>query len=98
MLHFFRPGASIESLKRSKLLKEAQIGIHPLLGNAKTDQEKEQVNILEQIKGFRPKTMIFEVCNTAKNKKVTDIINVKRKKHEVVIETAAKKRKLDEKV
>jgi len=93
-----RPGASIESLKRSKLLKEAQIGIHPLLGNAKTDQEKEQVNILEQIKGFRPKTMIFEVGNTAKNKKVTDIINVKRKKHEVVIETAAKKRKLDEKV
>jgi len=93
-----RPGASVESLKRSKLLKETHIGVHPLLGGAKTEEEKEQVNILEELKGFRPKTMIFEIGKTAKNKKVTEIINVKRKKHEVVIETAAKKRKLDEKV
>lgn len=74
------------------------IGVHPLLGSAKTDTEKEQVNILEQIRSFRPKATIFEIGNSAKNREVTEIMYTKRKKHGAVIETAIKKRKIDNKV
>jgi len=93
-----RPGASVESVKRSKEMKDALIGEHPLLRREVTEEDRAQSNFLEQMKQFRPKSTIFEIGNNNKNKEVTDVMNVKRKKHESVIETAMKKRKLDEKV
>eukprot|EP00088_Acartia_fossae_P008716 TRINITY_DN1417_c0_g1_i8.p1 TRINITY_DN1417_c0_g1~~TRINITY_DN1417_c0_g1_i8.p1 ORF type:complete len:778 (-),score=244.97 TRINITY_DN1417_c0_g1_i8:52-2385(-) len=93
-----RPGASVESVKRSKELKDAMIGDHPLLRTETTEMDKKQANILEQMKNFRPKSTIFEIGNTTKNKDIIDVMNVKRRKHEDVIEAAAKRRKIDEKV
>jgi len=93
-----RPGASVESVKRSKEMKDAQIGEHPILRREVTEEDRAQSNFLEQMKQFRPKSTIFEIGNNNKNKEVTDVMNVKRKKHESVIDTVMKKRKMEEKV
>ena len=45
-----RPGASKESLKRCKEIKEIKIGPHPVLKTDSSDLEEERVNFLEQIK------------------------------------------------
>jgi len=86
-----RPGASVESVKRSKELKETVIGEHPLLRVAKTDQDKAQVDLIQAMKNFRPKATIFEICG-AKNKEALEIMSLKRKHFEPVIESVAKKR------
>ena len=93
-----RPGASVESVKRTKELKSLQIGDHPLLTRAVTKQDKQRSNILEEMKNFRPRSTIFEIGNTTKNKEVIEVMNIKRKKHETVIEQNAKRRRIDERI
>jgi len=93
-----RPGASVESVKRSKELKNLEMGDHPVLTKNTSTEEKKRSNILEEMKKFRPKSTIFEIGNTTKNKQVIDVMNVKRKKHEDVIEMNAKRLKLEDKV
>lgn len=81
-----RPGASKESVKRSKSYKDLKIGAHPVL---KTDDFSEDIvksDILDQLKSFKPKSTIFEIGNCSKNKDKIDIMNEKRKKHSGVIE------------
>ncbi len=90
-----RPGASVESVKRTKELKSQQMGDHPLLRRTTSAVEAERTSILEQMKHFRPKSTIFEVGNTTKNKEVIEVMSVKRKKHGSVIEQNAKKRRLE---
>merc|ERR1711874_948381 len=51
--------------------------------------EVERMDILEQMKNFRPRSTIFEIGNTAKNKQEIAVMNQKRKKHADVIEKAA---------
>ncbi len=92
-----RPGASVESVKRSKELKETVIGEHPLLRVAKTDQDKAQVDLIQAMKNFRPKATIFEICG-AKNKEALEIMSLKRKHFELVIESVAKKRMIKQQV
>ena len=93
-----RPGASIESVKRTKELKSTEMGDHPVLVATSTQQELTRSNILEEMKNFRPKSTIFEIGNTTKNKQVIDVMNTKRKKHEEVIEQNTKRRKVGEKI
>merc|ERR1711874_59720 len=51
--------------------------------------EVERMDILEQMKNFRPRSTIFEIGNTAKNKQEIAVMNEKRRKHAEVIEKAA---------
>merc|ERR1719334_154843 len=81
-----RPGASKESLKRCKEIKEMKIGAHPVLKTDSTDLEDERINFLEQMKNFKTKSTIFEIGNTSKNKDKIEVMNNKRKKHAAVIE------------
>jgi ATP-dependent RNA helicase DDX54/DBP10 len=83
-----RPGASVESVKRTKELKALPVGDHPLLcqTNTTTSLETDRASILEQMKNFRPKSTIFEVGNTTKNKEVIEVMSIKRKKHGGIIE------------
>jgi ATP-dependent RNA helicase DDX54/DBP10 len=81
-----RPGASRESLKRCKEIKEMKIGPHPVLGTDSSDLEEERVNFLEQMKNFKTKSTIFEIGNTSKNKDKIEVMNNKRRKHASVIE------------
>merc|ERR1711915_469644 len=81
-----RPGASKESLKRCKDIKEMKIGSHPVLKTDSIDLESERTNLLEQVKNFKTKSTIFEIGNTSKNKDKIEIMNNKRKKHCAVIE------------
>ena len=81
-----RPGASKESVKRCKEIKEMKIGPHPVLKTDSSEMELEKVNFLEQMKTFKPKSTIFEIGNTSKNKDKIEVMNNKRKKHASVIE------------
>jgi len=82
-----RPGASNESVKRCRELKATEIAPHPIFHEDKTDQEKAREDFLSQMKSFKPKSTIFEIGNTSKNKDKIDIMNKKRDKHESVIES-----------
>ena len=90
-----RPGASVESVKRSRDFKNLQIGDHPLLCKSVTGEDKQRGSILEEMKNYRPKSTIFEIGNTTKNKAKIEVMNLKRKKHENVIDVNAKKQKID---
>jgi len=81
-----RPGASKESLKRCKDIRDMKIGTHPALNSESSEMELERVNILEQMKNFKTKSTIFEIGNTSKNKDKIDVMNKKRQKHSAVIE------------
>lgn len=96
-----RPGASVESVKRSREMKHAQVGDHPLLLSKSMTtgvMATQRTNIIEEMKKFRPRSTIFEIASTAKNKDINDVMSVKRRKHEKVIEQNAKRIKLDEKL
>jgi len=82
-----RPGASTESVKRCKELKCQELAPHPLFNEEKTDLEIAREDFLSQMKNFKPKTTIFEIGNTSKNKDKIDVMNSKRSKHESVIES-----------
>jgi len=81
-----RSGASKESLKRCKELKEMKIGAHPVLNTDDSEIEVERINFLEQMKNFKTKSTIFEIGNTSKNKDKIEVMNNKRRKHAAVIE------------
>merc|ERR1719239_1727189 len=81
-----RPGASKESVKRARDYKDMKIGCHPALKTAAIDFEEEKSDILDQLKSFKPKSTIFEIGNTSKNKEKIDVMSEKRKKHCDVIE------------
>ena len=81
-----RPGASKESVKRARDYKDMKIGCHPVLKTAAIDFEEEKSDILDQLKSFKPKSTIFEIGNTSKNKEKIDVMSEKRKKHREVIE------------
>ena len=86
-----RPGASKESVKRARDYKDMKIGCHPALKTAAIDFEEEKSDILDQLKSFKPKSTIFEIGNTSKNKEKIDVMSEKRKKHCDVIERNAVK-------
>merc|ERR1719474_1554310 len=81
-----RQGASKESVKRAKAYKDMKIGTHPVLRSEITDIDDHKTDILEQLRSFKPKSTIFEIGNTSKNKDKMDVMNEKRKKHCGVIE------------
>ena len=85
-----RPGASNESVKRSKKLqKESKIPTHALLLASSFQQEvtsDAQANLLEQMKNFRPPATIFEIGNTTKNYPIKSVMAEKRKKDTKVID------------
>ena len=89
-----RQGASVESVKRTKELKIQQMGDHPLLTKTISTTDKKRSNILEEMKNFRPRSTIFEIGNTNKNKDIVDIMNTKRKMHANIIDQTAKRRKM----
>ena len=91
-----RPGASVESVKRTKDLKAMKMGDHPLLSRTTTSLEAERTSILEQMKNFRPKSTIFEIGNTTKNKEVIEVMSIKRKQHGGIIEQHSKKMRLED--
>lgn len=78
-----RPGASTESVKRSKrIVKEGNVATHVLLAS---HEEESGNDILQQMKSFRPPTTIFEIGSTAKNDQVKSVMAKKRLKHGQVI-------------
>ena len=81
-----RPAASKESVKRSREYKNMKIGVHPALLTEPSNLEIEKSNILDQLKSFKPRSTIFEIGNTSKNKDKIDVMMEKRKKHAGVIE------------
>merc|ERR1712029_208110 len=81
-----RPSASKESVKRAKAYKDMKIGTHPVLKSEITEIDDHKTDILEQLRSFKPKSTIFEIGNTSKNKDKMDVMNEKRKKHCGVIE------------
>uniref|UniRef100_A0A0K0EDR4 RNA helicase n=1 Tax=Strongyloides stercoralis TaxID=6248 RepID=A0A0K0EDR4_STRER len=95
-----RPQASSESIKRTKIEMKSVFettATHPILRN-KMDDEKTTVDVLKQLKEFRPKATIFEVRSN-NNSKTIEIMKQKRKAHENLIierKKADLKRKLEE--
>jgi len=81
-----RAAASKESVKRCKEIKQLVIATHPCLGVQVDSLEMAKVNLLEQMKNFKPRSTIFEIGNTSKNKDKIDVMNRKREKHSHVIE------------
>ena len=81
-----RPAASKESVKRSREFKNMKIGVHPALLTEPSNLEIEKCNILDQLKSFKPRSTIFEIGNTSKNKDKIDVMMEKRRKHAGVIE------------
>ena len=82
-----RPGASNESVKRSKKLqKESKIPIHALLLASREATSEAQADLLEQMKNFRPSATIFEIGNTTKNYQIKSVMAEKRKKDTKVID------------
>ena len=81
-----RPAASKESVKRSREFKNMKIGVHPALLTEPSNMEIEKCNILDQLKSFKPRSTIFEIGNTSKNKDKIDVMMEKRRKHAGVIE------------
>lgn len=48
--------------------------------------EDAKLNLLEQMKNFKPRATIFEIGNTSKNHAKIEVMNRKREKHAGVIE------------
>ncbi|CEF68169.1 ATP-dependent RNA helicase DDX54 [Strongyloides ratti] len=95
-----RPQASAESIKRTKVEMKSVFettATHPILRN-KMDDVKSTVDVLKQLKEYRPKATIFEVRSN-NNSKTVEIMKQKRKAHESLIDERKKqdrKRKLEE--
>ena len=81
-----RAAASKESVKRCKEIKQQAIAAHPCLKVVSDPLEEAKVDLLEQMKNFKPRATIFEIGNTSKNKEKIDVMNRKREKHAGVIE------------
>jgi len=79
-----RPAPSSESVKRAKEeIRAEHLGIHPLF-LASTQTEGCRMKLLQDIKGYRPKTTIFEINST--NKQVaTTVMKDKRIQHSQTI-------------
>ena len=81
-----RAAASKESVKRCKEIKQQAIAAHPCLKVVSDPLEEAKVDLLEQMKNFKPRATIFEIGNTSKNKEKIEVMNRKREKHAGVIE------------
>ena len=91
-----RAGASNESVKRAKTIQKSQnIATHVLLAKYLL-QNEHQINILEQMKNFRPSATIFEIGNTSKNDKIRCVITDKRKMHDSMIERNKQKKQIQD--
>ena len=91
----FRPGASKESVKRAREYKDMKIGAHPALRTDHSSVDEVKTDFLDQLKSFKPKSTIFEIGNTSKNKEKIDIMIEKRKKHSNVIEQNTLKQEMN---
>merc|ERR1719464_5895 len=81
-----RAAASRESVGRCRQLKGEAIAPHPCLMMATDTMEAAKIDLIEQMKNFKPKATIFEIGNTSKNKDKIEVMNRKREKHRGVIE------------
>merc|ERR1712013_59791 len=81
-----RAAASRESVARCRQLKGEDIAAHPCLLMATDSLEAAKIDLIEQMKNFKPKATIFEIGNTSKNKDKIEVMNRKREKHKGVIE------------
>ena len=81
-----RAAASRESVGRCRQLKGEAIAAHPCLLMATDTMEAAKIDLIEQMKNFKPKATIFEIGNTSKNKDKIEVMNRKREKHRGVIE------------
>uniref|UniRef100_A0A0N4ZMF2 RNA helicase n=1 Tax=Parastrongyloides trichosuri TaxID=131310 RepID=A0A0N4ZMF2_PARTI len=95
-----RPQASAESIRRTKSEMKhifETTATHPIL-REKMDDDKTTVDVLKQLKSFRPRATIFEVRSNGTAKTI-EVMKEKRKAHESVIQERKKnelKRKLEE--
>nr|XP_054754482.1 LOW QUALITY PROTEIN: ATP-dependent RNA helicase DDX54-like [Lytechinus pictus] len=79
-----RPLPSSASVKRSKEIDPIDIAYHPMYGIQDSDQENTRVQLVDEIKSYKPHSTIFEINSTAKNM-AHGIMQSKRKLHNKVI-------------
>ncbi|XP_071476984.1 ATP-dependent RNA helicase DDX54-like [Diadema antillarum] len=86
MKHYLRsrPLPSTASVKRSKEIDPVDIAYHPLYGIQDSEQESTRVQLVDDIKQYKPHSTIFEINSTAKNI-ARGIMKSKRKLHGKVI-------------
>ena len=87
-------------MKRAKIIqKNDNIATHSLLiKDDEMNQNTNQIDILQQMKNFRPPATIFEIGNTTKNGKVRSVMTDKRQKHHAVIDRHKLKKSIPETV
>ncbi|XP_064482457.1 ATP-dependent RNA helicase DDX54-like [Ornithodoros turicata] len=76
-----RPSPSAESVRRAKHLFGSGLCDHPLF----LDSATAEVDILEAVKNFKPRSTIFEIGSTAKNTSFS-MMKKKRQKHDSLIQ------------
>ena len=85
-----RGSASMESVKRARVLGKTPINDHPVmmatLDGKKNEAAEKRSSILEEMKKFRPQNTVFEIGNTAKSAKIRQVMCDKRNKDKDSIE------------
>uniref|UniRef100_A0A8C4QEB3 ATP-dependent RNA helicase DDX54 n=1 Tax=Eptatretus burgeri TaxID=7764 RepID=A0A8C4QEB3_EPTBU len=62
-----RPAPSSESIKRAKALDILTVDMHPIFGCQMDENEVNHLKIMDNIKNYKTKTTIFEICTTKKS-------------------------------
>ncbi|XP_022102786.1 ATP-dependent RNA helicase DDX54-like [Acanthaster planci] len=62
-----RPHPSVASLKRARTLAIAESGYHPIFGIKDNHEENTRVQLVDNIKNYKPKTTIFEIATSTKS-------------------------------
>jgi len=81
-----RTAASQESIKRSKEMNTNDIAPHPLFAGGNDEMEHARLNLLANLKNFKPTLTVFESKHTKKAQDGEAVMKQKRSYHESVIE------------
>ncbi|XP_071804634.1 ATP-dependent RNA helicase DDX54-like [Asterias amurensis] len=79
-----RPNPSTASLKRVKEMGIMGIGYHPILDIKDNKQENKRVQLVDNIKNYKPKTTIFEIATSTKSL-AHQIMKSKRRYHGEIV-------------
>uniref|UniRef100_UPI00358E29C2 ATP-dependent RNA helicase DDX54 n=1 Tax=Myxine glutinosa TaxID=7769 RepID=UPI00358E29C2 len=62
-----RSAPSSESIKRAKALDMLTVDMHPIFGSQMDENEVNHLKIMDNIKNYKTKSTIFEICSTNKS-------------------------------
>ncbi|XP_002739459.1 ATP-dependent RNA helicase DDX54-like [Saccoglossus kowalevskii] len=88
-----RPAPAPESVKRMKEIDVSRIAIHPIFGEYIDKDENNRVQMVDEIKKYKPHTTIFEVGVSTKSQPKYSVMKAKRRLHSNAIEKYKVKKK-----